>query len=583
MNTATAKISPVPAGAESGVMQGGRKLWRLRDTANRGRLSHSGLPAVIARVLENRGVSSSAEAQVFLGGKPVALSDSAKIPNFTVALDILTKAIEAQRLVCVYGDFDVDGITSTAILTETVSDLGGIVLPYIPNRAAEGYGLNRGAIESLADSGVEVLVTCDCGTTSTTEIEHARGLGLDVVVVDHHVPPERLPEASALVNPKLDGADSSVPEYASGGLAFRLAEALYGAARRGFPEKRYIELASLATVADMVPLTGENRELVLRGLSALAETERPGLRALMDVSGVKPKSVSAESIGFSLAPRLNATGRLADARLALDLLLTTDEGTAAELAATVDLLNKERQRITREAEELARGIAERRGEVPLTLLGHPDLHPGVVGLVASHLVEVYARPAVVYQQGVEESRASCRSIPQYDIVEGLNACGDLFERYGGHSQAGGFTIRNDRLEALEERLLAHAAAALEGLKLTPTLEIDAEWPLSELRSQEIKWLNKLQPHGMGNPDAVFLSRGLTVVESSLVGEEKRHLKLKLRDRPAVWPAIAFRWDQDELAGGQRIDAVFSVSADRYGPTSAGGALQLNVLDLVCTG
>ena len=582
LNTAAAKISPVPAGAESGLMQGGRKLWRLRDSANRGRLSHSGLPAVIARVLENRGVSSSAEAQVFLGGKPVSLSDSAAIPNFSKALQILTKAIEERRLVCVYGDFDVDGITSTAILTETVSDLGGVALPYIPNRAKEGYGLNSAAIESLADIGVEVLVTCDCGTTSTAEIGLARGLGLEVVVVDHHVPPEHLPAASALVNPKLQGADKSMPEYASGGIAFRLAEALYEAATRNFPEKRYIELAALATVADMVPLTGENRELLRRGLAALAETERPGLQALMEVSGVRPKAVSAESIGFSLAPRLNATGRLADARLALNLLMTSDEDTASELATAVDSLNKERQRITREAEELAREIAAQRGDVPLTLLGHPDLHPGVVGLVASRLVEVYARPAVVYQQGAEESRASCRSIPQYDIVEGLNACGDLFERYGGHSQAGGFTIRNDRLEALEERLLAHAAAALEGLNLTPTLEIDAEWPLNELRSQEIKWLKKLQPHGMGNPDPVFLSRGLTVVESSLVGEDKRHLKLKLRGGPVVWPAIAFRWDREELVSGQQIDAVFSISADRYGSAAAGGALQLNVLDLAPT-
>ncbi len=536
----------------------------------------------MARVLENRGVGSSAEAQIFLGGKPVGLSDSANIPNFTTALKIMTTAIKERQLVCVYGDFDVDGITATAILTETVRDLGGVVLPYIPNRMAEGYGLNTPAIDSLADRGVEVLVTCDCGTTSTTEIAHARGLGLDVVVVDHHVPPSLLPDASALVNPKLPGPAEGLPEYASGALAFRLAEALYETAGQAFPEQRYIELAALATVADMVPLIGENRELLRRGLVALSETRRPGLRALMEVSGVSPKSVSAESIGFSLAPRLNATGRLADARLALDLLLATEDGPAAEMALAIDALNKERQRITREAEELARGIAEQHGEVPLTLLGHPDLHPGVVGLVASRLVEIYARPAVVFQQGAEESRASCRSIPQYDIVEGLRACGDLFERYGGHSQAGGFTIRNDRLKALEERLLAHAAGALEGLELTPTLEIDAEWPLSDLRSQEIKWLKKLQPHGMGNPDAVFLSRGLTVVESSLVGEDKRHLKLKLRGGPVVWPAIAFRWDQDPPTSGQQIDVVFSISADRFGPAAAGGALQLNVLDLAPT-
>ena len=582
LSTAIPEILPTGSIAQSDAVQGGRKRWLLRESPHRGRLAHAGLPAVVARVLENRGVSSPAEAQIFLGGKAVALCDSSTIPNFPAALRILATAIEERRLVCVYGDFDVDGITSTAILTETVGDLGGVVLPYIPNRATEGYGLNNAAIESLADRGVEVLVTCDCGTTSTAEIERARGLGLEVVVVDHHVPPAHLPDASALVNPKLRAADKSMPEYASGALAFRLAEALYDAARRPFPENRYLELAALATVADMVPLTGENRELLRRGLEALAKTERPGLRALMEVSGIAPKSVSAEAIGFGLAPRLNATGRLADARLALDLLLTKEEPVAAELAATIDSLNKERQRITREAEELARGIAAKQGDVPLTLLGHPDLHPGVVGLVASRLVELYARPAVVYQQGADESRASCRSIPQYDIVDGLRACGDLFERYGGHSQAGGFTIRNDRLEELQERLLEHAAGVLQGLELAPVLEIDAEWPLQDLRSQEIKWLNKLQPHGMANPDAVFLSRGLTVADASLVGEDKRHLKLKLRGGPVVWPAIAFRWDQDKPAIGQQIDAVFSISADRYGSSSAGGSLQLNVLDLAPT-
>lgn len=568
---------PAPAGGPS-LANAGRKRWRLRETPHRGRLARTGLPALVAHVLENRGVSSNHEAQIFLGGKPTSFCDSSLLPGFLPALQLLRAAIREGSLVCVYGDFDVDGITSTTILTETIRDLGGKALPYIPHREREGYGLNLRAIDSLADRGVEVLVTCDCGTTSVTEIELARSHGMDVVVVDHHIPPPLMPEASAMVNPKMPLLGDAFTDYASAGVSFRLAEALYDAHHRAFPEERYIELAALATVADMVPLVGENRELVRRGLAALAKTNRPGLQALMQVAGIDPRNVSSESIAFGLAPRINATGRLADAKLALDLLLTEEEGTAFALAEQIDALNKERQRITREAEEKAREIAEGRGSLPLTLIGDAGFHQGIIGLVASRLVESLGRPAIVYQKGEHESRGSCRSIPEYDIVSGLRSCGDLFERYGGHKQAGGFTIRNDHLEALEERIIEHAARSLEGVELTPNLDIDAEYPLGRLRSEEIKWLGRLQPHGVGNPDVMMLSRDILVTDSSLVGDGQ-HLKLKLKAGPVAWPAISFRYQGDVPAPGDHIDAVFSFSADRFGPQGGGGALQLTVVDL----
>jgi single-stranded-DNA-specific exonuclease len=557
----------------------------------RGKLAHSGLPPLIAHVLENRGIGTLTEAQRFLGGKEMSLCDASLLPGFDAAVGLLRQAVRERKLVSIYGDFDVDGITSTAILTDTLRDLGGEVMPYIPNREREGYGLNLRAIDSLADRGVEVLVTCDCGTSSLAEVEHARSLGLEVIVVDHHLPPPALPEASAFVNPKL--GSGSVPaflqtehafeDYASGGVSFRLAEALYAAERRPFPEQRYVELAALATVADMVPLLGENREIVRRGLAALAETERPGLQALMAVAAIKPADVSSEAIAFSLAPRINATGRLADARLALDLLLTREEGVALTLAANIDALNRERRRMTLEAQQLAREIVEERPDAPLVLVGHEGFHQGIIGLVASRLVEAYGRPAVVFQRGEAESRGSCRSIVEYDITAGLRSCGELFERYGGHRQAGGFTIRNDRLEALGERLLEHAALQLDGVELTPTLDIDAEWPLNEVRSQEIRWLAKLQPYGVGNPDVLLLSRDVTVVEARGVGEDGRHLKLKLRSGPVVWPAIAFGWENEIPAEGSHADVVFSLSADRYGSSEGGGALQLTVVDLVARG
>jgi single-stranded-DNA-specific exonuclease len=553
-------------------------------------LQHSGLPPLVARVLENRGIGTNAEAQRFLGGRDTPLGDAMLLPGFEPALRLLNDAVKADTLISVYGDFDVDGVTSTAILTEALRDLGGRVLPYIPHREREGYGLNLRAIDSLADRGVNLLVTCDCGTTSNIEIERAREHGIEVVVVDHHVPPSLLPDANALVNPKLrpepaEGLETEYGfiDYATAGLAYRLAEGLFAAQRRPFPEAQYVAMAALGTVADMVPLLGENREIVRRGLAALAETDRPGLRALIEVSGLQPKDISSEAIAFNLAPRINAAGRLADARLALDLLMTDDEATALALATQIDVLNRERQRMTREAQELARELVENRPEAPLTLVGHEGFHQGIIGLVASRLVDTLGRPAIVYQRGEDESRGSCRSIPDFDITGALRSCSELFERFGGHHQAAGFTIRNDRLEALEERLMAHAGAKLAGADLTPVLDVDAEWPLSNLRSEEIRWMAKLQPTGMANPHVTLLSRDVTVVEARGVGADGSHLRLKLKNGPVIWPAIAFRYEGDPPPEGSHVDLVYSLSSDRYGSNDQGGALQLTVVDIAPSG
>jgi len=568
----TVSIPPRSAG------RGARKAWRLRQSPLRGRLQHSGLPKLVAFVLENRGVASTADAQRFLGGRETHFSDPFRIPGFETALTVLRDALAQRRSISVYGDFDVDGITSTAILTETLQALGGDVTPYIPHREREGYGLNVRAIDSLADRGVEVLVTCDCGTTANPEVEHARTLGMEVVVVDHHIPPSLLPETSALLNPKLPHEDD-LTEFSTAGLAFRLAEALYESQGKAFPESRYAELAALGTVADMVPLVDENRELVRRGLAAFAESERPGLLALIETAGVKPSAVSSETIAFGLAPRINAAGRLADARLALDLLLSQEEAEALALAAQIDGLNRERQRMTLEAQKLALEITQSRPDAPLTVVGHEEFHQGIIGLVASRLVETLGRPAAVYQRGEAESRGSCRSIPEYDITAGLRSCGDLFERFGGHRQAGGFTIRSERLDELEQRFVEHAARELDGHELAPVLDIDAEWPLNELKSQEIRWLGKLEPHGQGNPDPTLLSRNITVVESKTVGSDDAHMRLKLKSGAVSWPAIAFRWDRELPEAGSHVDVVYSLSADSYGPSDNGGALQLTVLDL----
>jgi single-stranded-DNA-specific exonuclease len=577
---------PAPAlPLSAGRLNGGKRRWRLRPSASRGRLVQAGLPDLVSLILELRGVHSTADAQTFLGGRELPPRDAYLIPGLEAAIGRLRQAIKSREPVTVYGDFDVDGITSTATLTEAVNDLGGSARPYLPNREREGYGLNIAAIEALAKSGTRLLVTCDCGTTSVAEISRARELGVDVVVVDHHTTPPELPPATAFVNPKLPESRYPFAEYATAGLAYRLAGQLYEACGRTFPAERYLDLAALGTVADLVPLLDENRDIVRRGLVALAKTSRPGVAALMRVAGVAPKEVSSQAIAFALAPRLNAAGRLDDAGIALELLMTADEGRAAELAARVDELNRRRQEMTREAEQMAKEMTAGTAGLPLSFVGDAGFHQGLVGLVASRLVETWGRPAVVFQMGAEYSRGSCRSIPEYDIVSGLRACGDLFERFGGHRQAGGFTVSNARLPELERRLMEHATTALSGVELGPVVEIDAEYQLGNVRSQEIRWLGKLQPHGMANPDPTLLSRDVGVLDAWTVGEDGRHLRLKLKDGNVTWSGILFGWEGDAPAPGSRADVVYSFAADRYGPRyeGAGSPMQLTLVDLAVVG
>jgi single-stranded-DNA-specific exonuclease len=360
---------------------------------------------------------------------------------------------------------------------------------------------------------------------------------------------------------------------------------------------------ALGTVVDMAPLLGENRELVRRGLAALARTRhggRPGLRALMKVAGVDPGRLDTEALSFALGPRLNAAGRIANARLAYDLLVARDEEEAARLAQRLDELNRERQRQTLGALSLARELwdAEDPGS-SLVMVGHPALGSGIVGLVAARLAEEFYRPAVVYELGENSSRASARSIPEFDIVGALRTCAPLLRRFGGHRQAAGFTADNQALPAIKERLLKQAARELAPLDLAPTIEVDAPMPLRALRAAEIQGLGLLAPHGIGNPRPTFLSRGVTVLECQAVGSDGQHLRLKLRDGPMVWPAIAFGMgeglsakggsvpgggDSQQpareagrlLEPGSRIDVVYAFSADRRG----GDNLELEVLDFL---
>jgi single-stranded-DNA-specific exonuclease len=555
------------------------RRWRLRGRFPDGELEGAPYQPLIRHLLWHRGLRSAADAAAFLDARDPGF-DPLLLPDIGIALDRLRAAIAAGELIAVYGDFDVDGVTASAILIEALTELGGRVISYLPDRVTEGYGVNERAIELLAARGVSLIITADCGTTSVAEIALASRREVDVIVLDHHIVPAEPPAAIALINPKRIDGRYPERELASGGLAFKLMQALYEACGRPFDAGRYLDLAALSTVCDMVPLRGENRWLVREGLRELAKAARPGLRALFDSAGCDPARCDAGTIGFTLGPRLNAAGRMAHAHFALDLLLERDEATARALAMQLSAFNQQRQKATSDALDLARGlVAEQPPDAPIIFIGHERFQPGIVGLVAGRLMEQHNRPAVVYARELKASRASCRSIPEFDITGALRVAhaesdGQLLVHFGGHHAAAGFTAENDKLDALRESVMRQAGEALRGVDLTPVIDIDAAIPLHRVNGELIQSLGRMAPFGMENREPLFLSRGLQIAGVRTMGGDGQHLRLLLRDGAVSWPAVAFGMGANELASGQRLDVVYTFSADR----GSDGALQLRVTD-----
>lgn len=499
------------------------------------------------------------------------------------AVTRLRQAIRQREPIAVYGDFDADGVTATVLLVETLSALGAQAEPYIPHRVDEGYGLNKGALRELAQRGIKVIVTVDCGIRSISEVAYGRGLGLDIIVTDHHAPGEEVPQAIAAINPKQSDSRYPFEKLAGVGLAFKLAQALLRANRQtpvvrskvGLDEEDLLDLVALGTVADLAPLLGENRALVRRGLEKLNQPQRLGLQALISQAGVRPGEITATTIGYVLGPRLNAAGRLDTAMTSYNLLTSSSPAEARSLALELDKANRERQRLTVDTLERAREQVLAIGEEErLFFVAAKDYLQGIVGLVAQRLTDEFYRPSVVVELGEETSRGSCRSIPEFNITEALDQCSDLLVKYGGHSVAAGFTVANTNLELLQQRLHQIATHKLEDVELLPTLSIDAEVDLSEMNWATHALLEQLEPFGYGNPTPLLLSREVIVRDARVVGE--RHLKMTLSDGRAVWDAIAFR--QGGWAGKlpRRIDVVYTLEVNEWNEEKR---LQLNVKDL----
>jgi single-stranded-DNA-specific exonuclease len=535
-------------------------------------------PSIMRQVLFNRGIATAEQAEAFLNAQSDIHTDPFQMKGMRRAADRINAALANQEPIAIYGDYDVDGVTATALLVQALQAMGGNVREYIPNRFEEGYGLNNEALTALANDGVRLVISVDCGVRSPDEARHARDLGLDLIISDHHEPSGTLPEALAIINPKQDG-DTYPEKYLAGvGIAYKIAEALsVERLTSNVKLENYLDLVALGTVADLAPLTGENRVLVRKGLEQIRQTTRQGLFSLANVAGADLKKANSQTIGFTLGPRLNASGRLDSALASFHLLTTIDPYEAGDLALKLNQQNVERQKLTREIQVQAEALAlEGEKDAFLLFAVHPEFNHGVVGLAASRLAETYYRPAIVGNYGDETTRCSCRSIPEFHITHALDECAHLLIRHGGHAAAAGFTVHNENLEELKTRLQSIAKRELANRDLRMSFSADVEVPLSQLSFDLLKQLEKLQPTGYGNPEPVFISRKVKVQSKRTVGADSKHLKLTLTDGRFTVDAIGFRLG-DLLANlPSQVDVLYTFEANEYnGRTS----LQLNLKDI----
>ncbi|HVC32156.1 MAG TPA: single-stranded-DNA-specific exonuclease RecJ [Chloroflexota bacterium] len=543
-----------------------RFRWDVPDHAPLEHLTgFKGLHPLLVQLLWNRGIQAPDDVLSFVEG-PAQLHSPWAMHGVEQAVARLVRARDRDETVAVYGDFDVDGVTSTVLLTSCLRLVGLRAEPFVPRRDVEGYGLNSLALERLRNDGATLVVAVDCGISGSREVARASELGLDVIVADHHHVPATLPNAAAVINPKQPGCTYPFKELCAVAIAYKLAQALLehlgvGAARAD----EWLDLVALGTVADVVPLVGENRTLVLRGLPGLNPPTRVGLRALARRAGLSAGKIDSRAIAFGLAPRLNAAGRLADAQISVRLLLAQTETEAEALAEQLDATNRERQRLTDEAVVHARESVLGAPALPKLLLVASESYPaGVVGLVAARLVEEFWRPALVAEIADGTARGSGRGVDGFHIAAALARCGDLLLRHGGHARAAGFTLAVENLDTFRQRLQSIADQELSEEDLVPRLSVDAELHLNQFDARLTELLCRLEPFGCGNPNPLFVSRGLRVAGARVVGRSlPGHLKLKLRQGSTHWDAIGFGMADRLYSLGEVVDVVYTVERNEW--------------------
>ncbi len=564
-----------------------RYRWKLvqghRDEEVREFSERLNFPLPLAEVMLNRGVKNIDQARAYLKPQWSDLEDPFLLQGVEEASERISSALRVGERMMIFGDYDVDGLTATALLSYVLKGLGGEVTTYIPNRLIEGYGLSLEGIQAAKDRGVSLLITVDCGITASPEVKMARELGIDVIVTDHHYPQEEFPPALVVIDPKAGEEPYRGGELAGVGVAFKLAQGIYRKlGEDDQPLQEHLDLVALGTVADMVPLTLENRILAKRGLKSLAHTEKQGLVGLMDISGLSNKGrITTYDVGFILGPRINAAGRLGDAQRALRLLTVQDEVEVERMTQVLEEENDRRKRIEEETLKLARDLIKEEYDLSQTrglVLASKEWHPGVLGIVASKLVEEFGRPTVLLAWDEDQWKGSARSILGFHLFEVLKKCENELLSFGGHRYAGGLSLREENLLRFKERFLELANGLLSPEDLIPLLKIDSEVNLAEVDGRWVKLLRYMEPFGPENPQPLFLSRNLEVVGyPRVVG--KNHLKFKVRSGQKVFEVLAFRQGEylRSLETGRRdLSIVFSLLEDVWNGRSK---IQLRARDI----
>ena len=543
------------------------------------------IPPLVARILARRGLNDLDSARRYLSSSLRSdLPSPFLIAGMEQAAGRLVRALERKELICVWGDYDVDGTTGTAVLVSFLREVGGEVIYYIPHRIDEGYGLNPEGLKQLSSQGVRLVVSVDCGISNYEEVELARSMGIDVVIVDHHELPPNLPPAFAITNPHRP--DCSFPDkgLSGAGLAFyliiglraKLREAGWFGASESPDIRRYLDIVTLGTIADMVPLTGVNRVLARRGLTELGGSTRPGVVALKQVARLPPGEISAGQVGFQLGPRINAAGRMDAGLKVVEMLTTESQEVALRIAQELDEHNRERQAM--EAQVLAEALSQVDADPLLKerysiVLGREGWHPGVLGIVASRIVERFHRPTVVIAFSQGAGKGSARSIRGFHMVEGLRCCADFLEKFGGHEYAGGLSIKQEKFPSFLTRFEEIARNSLAAEDLIPVLEVDAELEFSEIGLSLIRHIETLKPFGIGNPEPLFVTKAVEVSERRDFSGGSR---LRLRQGGKSLGAVVFGLEKDFPASpGANIDLVYRLTENEWNGSSA---VELRIID-----
>ena len=516
--------------------------WSLKPTVPKSILEQINLPVIESTILFNRGIVSQNDSNHFITPLEDDLHDPYLLPDMEKVTNRISIALKTNETIGVFGDFDTDGLSGTALLTKSLQTLGGNVIPYVPHRTEEGHGVSLKAIDYFIAKNVTLMITVDCGVTSIQEIELANKSGIDTIVTDHHIPLDEFPDAIGIVNAHLDNSKYPFKHLTGVGIAFKVIEALYDSHKKELPEEIYA-FCALGTLSDVGILENENRYLVHKGMESIRNIEMFGIDSLISEAGLLKEEITTEDLSFGIIPKLNVSSRLEHANTSLQLLLSSTKSQSVQIAKYLAKLNKQRQLITENAliEAKRQVVANKeKGENNILFTGKPDWQPGILGLIAGQLSEEHYRPSISVSGRGEILRASARSISEFNMIEALNSCGDIFEQFGGHAMAAGFTIKRNNLKNFRDIISSIANETLDNVPEGPELVIDAEISPNWLNQETMNFLASLEPYGNGNPMPVFITKNVHVVSAKKVGRNGNHLKLTISHNENIYDAIAFR-------------------------------------------